>query len=556
MRRSRPTALTAFDALSIEGALIAPAMMSRIAARKADGQSERDYCIRRGLTLRDEVARFFRIGQALYTDLKAGPTPSHAATVAFVEALLTEVFEFPDVRRVDSRTQDDRLYPVTLEALAGRVPVVVVPPADSLDRASDALPSDGRRRSAASAVQDWLNASPEALWGLCCNGETLRLVRDNASLTRPAFIEADLRQMFEGEAFADFTTLWLLLHASRFGAADAPPGDCALERWRDAGAKEGVEARDRLRDGVEAALLALGTGFLSANPELRRRVTVGELPLMEYFGQLKRLVYRLIFLLVAEDRSLLHPLDAAAPARRLYAEGYSLTALRDRAVRRSAWDSHHDKWQGLGVVFTALLRGEPHLGLPALGGLFGRDVIPDLETAQLSNRALMEAIWRLAWLREAGGLMPVNWRDMETEELGSVYESLLELTPRLGDDGRALVFAQGGETRGNARKTTGSYYTPDALVQALLDSALDPVLARVEAEAADPAQALLALTVIDPACGSGHFLLAAARRIATRLARARVGGVATADDYRHALRDVVRICLHWVVVFCFGLDFS
>ena len=76
---------------------------------------------------------------------------------------------------------------------------------------------------------------------------------------------------------------------------------------------------------------------------------------------------------------------------------------------------------------------------------------------------------------------------METEELGSVYESLLELTPRLTDDGRGFAFAEGGEAKGHARKTTGSYYTPDSLVQALLDSALDPVLDRVEAEADDPA---------------------------------------------------------------------
>ncbi len=80
-----------------------------------------------------------------------------------------------------------------------------------------------------------------------------------------------------------------------------------------------------------------------------------------------------------------------------------------------------------------------------------------------------------------------------TEELGSVYESLLELTPRLSDDARVFHFAQGAETRGNARKTTGSYYTPDSLVQALLDSALDPVLDRAEREADDPAAALLAV---------------------------------------------------------------
>ena len=137
----------------------------------------------------------------------------------------------------------------------------------------------------------------------------------------------------------------------------------------------------------------------------------------------------------------------------------------------------------------------------------------------------MEAVYRLAWLKDEAVLTPVNWRDMETEELGSVYESLLELTPRIGDDGRVFSFAEGAEAQGHARKTTGSYYTPDSLVQALLDSALDPVLDRAEGRSENPADALLALRVIDPACGSGHFLLAAARRIASRVARARSGGV-------------------------------
>ena len=311
------------------------------------------------------------------------------------------------------------------------------------------------------------------------------------------------------------------MHSSRFGVPGAVSSDSYLEHWREAGQREGVTARDRLRDGVEAALLALGTGFLAheKNGALRERVRTGTLPLPEFFGQLLRLVYRLIFLLTAEDRELLHMPGASVQARKLYADGYSLGLLRDRAVRRAAWDRHHDRWEGLLITFSALARGEPRLGLPALDGLFAAGSISDLEAAHLSNRALMEGIYRLAWLRENSGLFQVNWRDMETEELGSVYESLLELTPRLTDDGHALGFAEGGETKGHARKTTGSYYTPDALVQALLDSALDPVLDRAEAEADDPAQALLGVTVIDPACGSGHFLLAAARRIATRLAK-------------------------------------
>jgi hypothetical protein len=545
--RSDRTAL-AFDALAVEGALVAPAMLARIAQQQADGQSEANYGVPKGLTLRDEIARYFRIGQAIFKELTASETPSMAATTSVVEKLLRDVFGFADIRRAGTRTVGDRQFTLTLEAVGGRVPVVVVPPAGDLDRPSAQLTAEGRRRSAASALQDWLNAADSVLWGLASNGTRLRLARDNASLTRPAYIEADLRRIFEADLFADFAALWLLVHVSRFGSAGALPADCALERWREAGLKEGVAARDKLRDGVEAALISLGNGFLShgENGALREKLQKGTLPLSDLFGQLLRLVYRLIFLFAAEDRNLLHPPDAAPGARKLYAEGYSLALLRERAVRRAAGDRHHDRWEGLLIVFRALARGERVLGLPALGGLFAAEAIPDLHQARLANRSLMEAIFRLAWLREAPGLASVNWRDMETEELGSVYESLLELTPLLVDEGRGFAFAEAGEAKGHARKTTGSYYTPDSLVQALLDSALNPVLDRVQVDGEDPAAALLSVTVLDPACGSGHFLLAAARRIATRLARARAGGVASPADYRRALRDVARGCIYGV----------
>jgi N-6 DNA Methylase len=545
--RTRHTTALAFDAVT-EGALIGTAMLARIAQHQAGAQSEADYAVPKGLSLREEIARYFRIGQALFAELTASKIPSHAATVAFVEKLLHGVFGFADVRHVGSHANGERQVAVTLEGLDGRVPVVVVPLTDDLDHPSSHLLADGRRRSAASAVQDWLNAGEGALWGLCSNGSLLRLVRGNTSLTRPAYIEADLRRIFEGEAFADFAVLWLLIHSSRFGLVGTSPSDCALERWREAGQREGLAARDRLRDGVEAALLSLGNGFLShsENAAMRDRLRTGALPLPDFFGQLLRLVYRLIFLLAAEDRNLLHVPEAPAAARKLYTDGYSVGALRDRVVRRAAWDRHHDRWEGLLITFAGLARGEPRLGLPALDGLFAQGSVPDLETAKLANRSLMESIYRLAWLKENSGLVPVNWRDMETEELGSVYESLLELTPQLTDDGRGFAFAEGGESKGHARKTSGSYYTPDSLVQVLLDSALDPVLDRAEAEADDSAMALLSVTVLDPACGSGHFLLAAARRIATRLARARAGGIASPADYRHALRDVVRACIHGV----------
>jgi hypothetical protein len=538
MARKPVTDMSAWPSLSLEGNLVAPAMVASIDRRQAPEQTEQDYHIRKGLTIREEISTAFRVGQSHFDAFAKLANPSVAATRRFVRGFLMETFGFDDLVPADGM----------ISFLAGgRVPVVIAPPSDEkLDRRSPTLSTD-RSRSPALALQDYLNDSEHALWGLVTNGAVIRLMRDNASLTRPAYVEADLAAIFTNEDAASFAVLWSLIHRTRFGIAGAPITDCALERWREAGSREGVAARDRLAAQVATALKVLGSGFLEANPDLATRLESGEVNLTEWFNELLRLVYRLIFMMVAEDRNLLHPETAKLDARKLYAEGYSLGALRAQCVRAASWDKHHDRYEGVKIVFRALAHGQQALGLPALGGLFGAGMLPHLETARLRNRAFMEALYRLAWLSDKSGMVPVNWRAMETEELGSVYESLLELQPQMGDDGRTLIFAsEAAEQKGNQRKTTGSYYTPDSLVQALLDTALDPVLDKTEAEAAEPAEALLKLSVIDPACGSGHFLLAAARRIATRVARIRAEGTPSLADFRHALRDVARCCLHGV----------
>ncbi|CCJ05602.1 Eco57I restriction-modification methylase domain-containing protein [Methylocystis sp. SC2] len=538
MARKPVTDMSAWPSLMLEGNLIAPAMVASIDRRQASEQTEEDYRIRKGLTIREEISTAFRVGQSHFDTFAKLQNASAEATRRFVRAFLSETFSFDDLTPADG---------VISFLAGGRVPIVVVPPSEEkLDRRSPTLSTD-RSRSPAFALQDYLNDSDDALWGLVTNGTVLRLMRDNASLTRPAYIEADLAAIFTNEDAASFAVLWSLIHRTRFGVTGTPVTDCALERWREAGSREGEVARDRLATQVETALKVLGSGFLEANPDLAARLKSGEVNLTEWFNELLRLVYRLIFLMVAEDRNLLHPEATKPDAQKLYAEGYSLAALRTQAARAATWDKHHDRYEGIKIVFRALAHGQDALGLPALGGLFSADKLPHLETARLRNRAFMEALYRLSWLSDKTGMVPVNWRAMETEELGSVYESLLELQPQLGDDGKTLVFAsEAAEQKGNQRKTTGSYYTPDSLVQALLDTALDPVLDKTEAEAADPAHALLKLSVIDPACGSGHFLLAAARRIATRVARIRAEGTPSLSDFRHALRDVARCCIYGV----------
>ncbi len=554
-RRSGPgEARLAFDALAIEGGIIAADWLGTVAQLRAAAQEPDDYRIPKGLEIRDEIARGWRIAQACFQDLEAGRASggdARALAERFLETLLRDALGFASLARTAPRTIGDRVYPVRFFALGDRVPVVVAPAGAGLDAPLPELGDDDRRRTAFGLLQEVLNASDAALWGVASDGLSLRIGRDNASLTRPAWIEADLNRIFTEDLYPDFAALWLLAHESRFGRADAPAATCPLEAWREEARQEGTRARDKLSAGFQQALEMLGQGFLAhaANTKLRAALHAGELTTERYFGQLLRLVYRLIFLLTVEERDLLHPKDASASARRLYADGYALRRLRDRAVRRSAHDRHGDLWEAVKIVCRGLAAGEPRLGLPALAGLFAPEQCPELDAAKIDNRAFLGALFHLAWLREPSGLVRVNWRDMGSDELGYVYEGLLELVPEITRAGRSFSFAGADESRGHARKTTGSYYTPDELVQLLLTSALDPVVKRtVDAHPDRPVDALLELTIVDPACGSGHFLLAAARRLADQVARIRSAGTPTPDDYQRALRDVVRRCIYGVDV--------
>jgi hypothetical protein len=549
-RRTDPA--LAFDAIAIEGGLLPAEWLARVAALQAPHQSAADYGVPKGLNLRDELGRYWRIAEAHWKDFSAARATAadpRALTSRFVHSLLRDVWGAADLEAATApEVIAERRYPLSATACGGRLPLVIAPCNQRLDGRDRAFGDAGRSRSAFGLLQDYLNATDTALWGIASNGLLLRLVRDNYSLTRPAWIEADLERIFTEERFADFSLLWLLVHTSRFGRGDQPPQQCALEAWYVASREQGTRAREQLRGAVEQALRELGQGFLQepTNTALRDRLASGALTPQGYYQQLLRLVYRVIFLLTIEERGLLHPPGADPEAVRLYDEGYSLRRLRERARRRRAWDRHADLWQGLKPIFAGLAAGQPLLALPALGGLFGPDQCPALDAAQLGNRALLAAVARLTWMVSDGSLTRINWRDMGPEELGSIYESLLERVPILTADARRFDFAQGTETKGNARKTSGSYYTPDPLVQELLDSALEPVIAQRVAGSANPEAAILSITVCDPACGSGHFLLAAARRLAARLAQLRAQGTPSGDDYRHALRDVITHCIYGV----------
>jgi len=544
---------SAFVTVRSEGALLPPDELTRIADRTASGMSPPDYHLQPHERINEAISQSWNRLVPAWTGLKdaLGKLPMGAAgTSETRERWLLVIFDELGFGRLATARGElegpgGRKFAISHVSTEG-LPVHLVGFGQDLDRRTP-----GRVGAATSSphglVQELLNDSPGHRWGVVSNGRQLRLLRDNAALTRQAYVEFDLEDMFDGEVYSDFALLWLVCHESRFSG---PVGDSWLDRWSQEAQKAGVRALDTLRDGVQAAIEALGAGFARhpANSSLRADLKSGAIGAGEYYRQILRLVYRLIFLLVAEDRNLLLQEDVAAGARETYAAYYSVDRLRRLASIWRGATAHPDLWRSLRLVTSGLGADEglPALGLPSLGSfLWSPASVSAIEGCDLANRDLLTAIRHLTLVEVNRTKRQVDYRNLGAEELGGVYESLLELHPRINSDLGTFELKTAG---GHERKTTGSYYTPTSLITSLLDSALDPVLDEA-ARKPEAEKAILELRVVDPACGSGHFLIAAAHRIARRLAGVRTGLVEPSPkDVLAALRDVIGHCIYGVDV--------
>lgn len=584
---SRPNGV--FPTVRTEGALLPADLLARIAAgdKELEGLAPDDYHLAQGERLHEVIIRSWNRLVAAWSGFRsaiAKVPPGDAGTSVTRERWLLILFQELGYGRLAAAHGveiEGKSYPIS--HLWQKVPIHLVGAGVDLDRRTAGV-AGAARTSPHGLVQEYLNRSKDHLWGFVSNGLRLRILRDNASLTRQAYVEFDLEAMMEGQAYADFVLLWLLCHESRVDAER--PEDCWLERWMRFAREQGTRALDNLRAGVEQAITALGRGFLAhpGNTDLLRRLRAGELSTQDYYRQLLRLVYRLIFLFVAEDRGLLLDPHAPAPARQRYLRYYAASRLR-RLAEHVRGTRHPDLYRSLRVVMDRLGSdtGCPELGLPALGSfLWSRAAISDLAEADIANCDFLEAIRALSFTVQDRVRRVVDYKNLGSEELGSIYESLLELHPEVNADAATFELKVAS---GHERKTTGSYYTPSSLIQSLLDSALDPVLddavrsagagrsgegtARTQRGAAlaqggavkavgetartseglakTPEEAILSIKVCDPACGSGHFLIAAAHRIARRLAQVRTGDEEPSPEAtRSALRDVIGRCIYGV----------
>lgn len=537
--------MSEFSGVRIEGGLLGPDILEKLLAGDLPGQKPEDFGFNSKRSPVEEIAAVFadcrKYWEAFQSRLQRLPESDLATSITrdawaipFFSLLGIEVRYQPRACEVDGMN-----FPIShrMGEAEDAPPVHIVGARQELGR----VPASGRPRLAPhSLLQEYLNRS-EHLWGIVTNGLTLRLLRDSTYVRRQAYVEFDLKQILEEQRFNDFAILFRLLHRSRLPQTAELAGDCLLEKYYQQALEQGGRVRERLREGVEECIRLLANGFLAHPKNQRLRARLLSDP-RELYRQLLRLVYRFLFLLVSEERGLM---SSAA----LYREHYSVTRLRRFLDRQSAQDEHEDLWCSLRVLWRVLSQEElaELLGAAPLNGELFAPL--ELDECSLSNRDLLQAFSHLAYYREnpTSPLRRVNYAALDVEELGSVYESLLDYQPQ-------IVTGQGAPrfelSYGSERKSTGSYYTPPELVAELIRSALEPVIEERLKAARPPEekeQAILSIRVCDPACGSGHFLLAAARRLGKELAKIRTGEEEPAPErVREAIRDVVAHCIYGV----------
>ena len=294
--------------IQIEGGLLSPDVVGALPSMP--GQKMADFGLPARRSLVDEASTIWADVRAYWDAFQRRMARAKGESLTSItrESWVIPVLEALNYELTFQRRAakvDGRPYAVSHRAGKGTEapPVHIV----AYDQKLGTRPPAGRGTMSPHAlVQDYLNRS-ELLWGIVTNGRTFRLLRDSSYFTRTSYVEFDLEQMLADQRLDEFITFYRLMHRSRLPLGLKDASECHLENYYQHGIEQGGRIRDGLRGAVEGAIVNLGNGFLShrKNDGLRERVLAGKLSAPEFYRQLLYLIYRILFLTVAEERHLL-----------------------------------------------------------------------------------------------------------------------------------------------------------------------------------------------------------------------------------------------------------
>ncbi len=559
-------------AIKVEGQIISPEIFDRLDSSDIKGQNPVDFGFEKNEKVKDRIALAWADAKDQWSiykrrieSLSEDESGTSETRRLWILPLLENLGYNLSLGRAEIINEDSFAISHRANNIDG-FPVHIVGFNDSLDKKRE---TGGPRLSPHALVQEYLNRI-EHLYGIATNGYQLRLLRDSGKLIRLTYLEFDLFRMLEDDLYAEFSIMYRIIHSSRMPAKMDESESSLIEQYHQDSLEAGARIRGALSEAVEKSIISIGNGFLKhpANEELRKRLNDGTLTAYEFYHYLLRFIYRVLFLMVIEERDIIYPDEIDEKTRRLkniYYNFYSISRIRKLAEKFFLFDEKlEDIWIALRNTFRIF--GYERLAqklniYPLDGELFDYDALGILDSSNLDNHTLLECIKNLSIFenKETKSLIRVNYAALNVEEFGSVYEGLLEKAPQVNTDGNEFRFTF---IKGSERSSSGSHYTPEELVQPLIKHSLDYVIEdKIKNVIASPTgtkqsaeqirdakvNALLSIKVCDVACGSGHILLSAARKIAIELARVRTGeDQPSPEPYRQAIRDVINQCIYGV----------
>ena len=336
-------------------------------------------------------------------------------------------------------------------------------------------------------------------WGILTNGKRWRLVYRESAHKLDVYYEVDLEELINSHDTDRFLYFYAFFRRAAFD-----PGPLGLAEMLRESADYAHKIGDSLKEQVYDALLHIAQGFLDYPPN-RLRTDEESLANIYYYSLI--LLYRLLFILYAEARELLPVRES-----RQYRESYSLHAVKQTVANdlnfgRKLLPDSAVLWPCLKQLFDFINHGKLPLNIATFnGGLFDPKLHNFLEDYAVGDAHLQQAIDKLA--RVDGEF--VDYRDLSVRHMGTIYEGLLEFQLRPMDQQQAGPWTIELLNDKGERRISGSYYTPEPIVNYIVEHTVEPLLWQAVAGKTtdgEIAEAVLSLNILDPAMGSGHFLV-------------------------------------------------
>lgn len=452
--------------------------------------------------------------------------------------------------------------------------------------------SDRAYNNASSQVRHYLDRTPENVrWAFLTNGRKWRIYSNKVYETQ-VYYEVDLVDLLSNGGLSEFKYFYCFFHRDSLTGSI---GESFLDKVYRESEIYAEKIGEDLQDNVFTALRVLGEGFVECNnldisPDDEEKLRKLKENSLVY-------LYRLMFVLYAEGKDLIHPESDTAQSH--YENDFSLEQIRKEIVDQAGQGEDFEDfnpvsrsyWDRLDRLFELIDTGNEELGIPAYnGGLFDPEEHQFLEEKYVSNTYLAQTIYYLSTTTgDDGELIYADYGGLETRHLGSVYEGLLEHQFEIAekkmwavkeDDGQIWVTEENFTGYDNyidtveenslyvvndegERRSTGSYYTPDYIVQYIVKQTLDPLIEDItrsleeenyvsgtQEYAGEFYSRIIQLNILDPAMGSGHFLTAVTEYLANRVnevtVEAGISGMLKEEQIR---RDIAKECV-------FGVDLN